>query len=276
MKNKYFSSLTFLIAAFILQFGCSDVGGILNSAQKDSLITKFDAEQMAKMNLPDFILIRSRAQWNRGREFVFQRSKDQANVSVIIGMHQSSSNATSVALDYLNEISMHMNDSPLAGAAIGDKLWWWSPNADTTNVTNILFLKENALFILSSHKYENLIDLARAIDEDIAKKEIYIKRENTLSVPRIDKVTLTKGRVTEGDTIKITIHAADPNNESLEYNARPGLIKFQSDAENMFTLIASREMVSEPFWGPLKIKFIVINQSNVVSGIAEITVNITP
>jgi len=39
-------------------------------------------EEMAKKNLTDFALIRSRAQWNRGREFVFQESSDQANVFI--------------------------------------------------------------------------------------------------------------------------------------------------------------------------------------------------
>lgn len=123
MKNKYFSGLSLLIAAFILQICCSDAGGILNSSNEDCLITKFDAEQMAKKNLADFALIRSRTQWNRGREFVFQRSSEQANVFIVIGIHSSPTEANDIALDYQNEISLRMKESPLAGAAIGDKLW---------------------------------------------------------------------------------------------------------------------------------------------------------
>lgn len=139
-----------------------------------------------------------------------------------------------------------------------------------------MFLKENALFILSSHSYKNLSDLARAIDEDITKREPYIRIEETLSAPKINSVSLTKSRVMEGDSTKITIHATDPNNESLEYQAQPGLIRFQSDPENVFTFVASRDQVSEPFFGSHNIKFVVINNSNVVSGIAEVTVNIAP
>ena len=265
----------FLITTISVFFSCENFLGS-NSKHDAQYITKFDMDEMAKKNLADFALIRSRAQWNRGREFVFQRSSDQANVFIIIGIHQSPGDANDIALDYLNEISIRMKEGPLAGAAIGDKLWWWSPNSDSTNVTNILFLKENVLFILSSHSYKNLIDLARAIAEDITKKESYLTIEESLSVPKVNSVSLTKSSVKDGDSTKITIHATDTNNELLEYQAQPGLIRFQSDPENVFTFVASRDQVSEPFFGSHKIKFVVINESNVVSGIAEITVNITP
>lgn len=275
MKTKYFVIIS-SIAVLIFQICCGEVRGLLTASNNDSVITRFDAEEMAKKNLVDFTLVRKRAHWNRGREFVFQRSDDQANVFIIIGIHQSPNDANAIALDYLNEISIRMEEGPLAGAAIGDKLWWWSPNSNSTNVTNILFLKKNALFILSSHRYKKLIDLARAIDEDISKKEPYIIIEESLSVPKVISVSLAKSSLKDGDSTKITIHATDPNNESLEYQTQPGLIKFQSDPENVFTFVASRDQVSEPFFGSHKIKFVVINKSNVVSSTTEITVNITP
>ncbi len=276
MKKSYFSGLSMLIAAFIFQIYCSDAGGILGSSHSDCPIVKFDAVQMGQQNLPGFDLVRSRAQWNCGREFVFQRASDQVTIHLTIGLHQSPTAANDVALDYLNEISIKMMEGGLGNAQIGDKFWWWSPNSDSENVTNILFLKENALFILSSHSYKNLVDLARTLDEDIKRKADYLKIDEAISVPKIESVSLAKSNLKEGDSIRIAIKATDPSNEPLEYQTQPGLIKFQGDPENVFTFVASRDQVDEPFLGSHKLKFVVINKSNVVSAVAERIVTIIP
>lgn len=276
MKNNYFSGLSMLIAAFILQICCSDAGGILGFTHNDCPIAKFDAVQMGQQNLPDFDLVRSRAQWNRGREFVFQRASDQATIHLTIGLHPSPTDANEVASEYLNEISMRMMEGGLGNIQIGDKFWWWSPTSDSENITNILFLKENALFILSSHSYKNLLDLARTIDEDIKAKASYLKIAESISVPKIVSVALAKSSLKEGDSTKVTIVATDPDDELLEYQTQPGLVKLPTDPENVFTFVAARDQISEPFLGSHHIKCVVINKSNVVSKPAEIKITINP
>lgn len=275
MKTKYFVIIS-SIAVLIFQICCVDERGLLTASNNDSVITRFDAEEMAKKNLVDFTLVRERAQWNRGREFVYQKLNDQVNVFITIGLHQSSNDAKDIALDYLNEISMGMREGPLAGVAIGDKLWWLSPNSDSNNVTDILFTRKNALFIMSSHSYIKLKELAKAIDEDIVKGESYLTIENSILLPKINSISVEKSNLQVGESIKITVNATDSRNELLEYQSQPGLIKIESDPENVFTLTAIRDLVPEPFIGSHTIKFVVINKSNVVSRLSEITVNITP
>lgn len=276
MKNKYFSGLSMLIAAFVMQISCSDAGRILGFSHSDCPIVTFDAVQMGQQNLPDFNLVRGRAQWNRGREFVFQRTSDQATIHLTIGLHPSPTDANKVASDYLNEISMRMMEGGLGNTQIGDKFWWWSPTSDSDNVTNILFLKENALFILSSHSYKNLVGLARKIDEDINVKAAYLKVAESISVPNIVSVGLAKSSLREGDSTKVTIVATDPNDEPLEYQTQPGLVKLPIDPDNVFTFVATRDQVSEPFLGSHQVKCVAINKSNVVSRLAEIKITINP
>jgi len=277
MKTKYFG-ITALIAVLIFQICCGNVQGILTASNNNNnnFITKFDAEAMAKKNLNDFVLVRKRAKWNLGREFVFQKSDDPINVFLTIGLHQSPGEAEAVALDYLNEISIRMTEGPLVGLTIGDKLWWWSPNSDSNKVTNILFIRENALFILSSHSFTKLKDLAKTIDDDITERATYITIKESISVPKVISIASAKSSLKEGESTKITIHATDPNNEPLEYQTQPGLAKLETDPENVFTYVASRDHVPEPFFGSHDIKIVVINKSNIVSDIFIITINIIP
>ena len=78
----------------------------------------------------------------------------------------------------------------------------------------------------------------------------------------------------EGESTKITIHAADPNNEPLEYIAM-GIGNYEPDPENVFTKIAAHDYIGEPFFGSHIYEFYVINESNIVSEVAEFEIIIT-
>ena len=137
-----------------------------------------------------------------------------------------------------------------------------------------MFLRNNALFIMScSHNYGKLKDLATKIDNDIINEESYISIENSISLPKINSITVGKSNFKEGESTKITVNAIDPGNEALEYIFQ-GLFHNDYDPENVFTFTASRDYVGEPFFGSHTIEFYVINESNVLSRSAEITIKI--
>ncbi|MFZ5517613.1 MAG: hypothetical protein ACOY90_13280 [Candidatus Zhuqueibacterota bacterium] len=272
MRIKQFLFVFFLTLPYFFLF-CE---GIFNPKDDETFITKIGVEGIAKKYLPEFEFIRKRAQWNRGREFVYQKSDNQVSVFLTVGIYQSHEDAVKTALAYLKSISGIMQEGPIQGVSIGDELWWSSPNPDSTNVADILFIRRNALFRINSRSYGKVIDLAKAIDADILEEESYISIENSITLPKINSITLSKNSLKEGESIKITVNAIDPRNESLEYQYLFGLFNVESDPENVFTFIASRNYVPEPFLGVHTIEFVVINSRNVVSRISEIAVNIIP
>ena len=240
----------------------------------ETIITKVDMEEMAHRHLPYFNLLRERSKYVYGREYVFVRESDSANIFITIGLHQSEKDAENIANNYFSEISMVMKEGPHQGVTIGDKYWWLAPFQDSSILTDIVFIRKNALFIMSSHSYEELKELAKKIDDDIIIDANYVELENKILLPVIDSITASKTELKEGDTTKITIHASDPNNESLEYDAI-GIGHYEPDPENVFTLISSPSNVPDPFWGSHVYEFIVINESNVVSEIAEFEIIIS-
>lgn len=272
MKNK--SLIVFALPVFytflIIAFNPQEV---LAASTDDSFVTRFNADEMAKKHLTDFNLVRKRAIWNRGKRFVYQSDNAQVKLSIQVGLQPSAKDAEEIALNYLSYLSIVMVEGPIPGETIGNKLWWKAPNSDPNNVTSIVFIRENALFIIFSHSYKKIKELAKSIDDDIIKGESYISIENSISLPVINTISVEKNSLRKGDSSKITVNAIDPNNESLEYQFLPGLIKGESDPENMFTFIASRDHVPEPFLGSHTIKVVVINESNVVSRISEIKIN---
>ncbi len=240
----------------------------------NNFITKFNVDEMARKYLSDFSFIRKRAVFNYGREFVYQRNDDQANLFINVGLYRSPEDAEYAAITYLNEISMVMNEGKISGLSIGDKFWWWSPNFDTNNISHILFIRKNGLFIIHSQNYEGVKDFAKIIDSDIQKSASYITLNNNISLPIINSISIEKSNIQVGESTKITIHAIDPNNEVLEYLFLPGLIKDQNDPDNVYTFIASPDYVPSPLVGEHIIKVMVINESNVVSEIKQIVINI--
>jgi hypothetical protein len=277
MKNKSYK----FFVLFLLFISFNTIQNAFLKAQENfaihedkNFITGLNVDLMAKRHLANCYLVRKRAKWNYGREFVFKSNNEKVNVFITIGLHQSAEDAENTADNYLNSISLVMKEGPHHGVYIGDKFWWWAPDGDSNNVTNIVFIRKNALFIMSSHNYRELNTLAKKIDDDIIIKANYIELENTILLPIIDSITASKKVLKEGEISKISVHASDPNNEALEYDAI-GLSHSESDPENVFTLVASSDYVQSPFLGSHFYKFVVINESNVVSEVAEFEIEIS-
>ena len=178
MKTTIF---LFAVLIFPLCFFCFCKGPIKTTPQ-ETIITKIDMEEMALRHLSDFNLIRERPKGSTGTEYVFIRESDSVRVSMTVGLHPSANDAEDIALDFLHGIALVMVGGPIQGDSIGDKLWWYAPTSDLNNVRNIVFIRKNALFIMScSYRYTELPILAKAIDDDIVKGESYITIENSIS-----------------------------------------------------------------------------------------------
>lgn len=243
-----------------------------DESQKDTYITGFDTEGMRKKHLSDFTLVRKRARWNEGREFVYRDVNDNGNLVLIrIGIHSSKSKALEIAEEYNRGTSLVPQEDSLG---FGDRSWWM-PDVDSPDTVAYHFLRNNMFVIVNSHTYDYLLNLTRAIDEDIVNGTDYIKKSNSISLPIIHSVSASKTNVREGESTKITINASDPSAEPLEHVSHPGLIHFDSDPPNVFTFIASRDYVPAPFWGSHIFNFIVFNESNVSSEIAELEIEIS-
>jgi hypothetical protein len=237
------------------------------------LVTKIDMEEMARQHLDGFRLVRKRAHWNWGREYVFRREGDKEAVFVKVGLHPSVREVEELVLDYLNGISLIMREGPVMGEAIGDNAWW-SATSTPPIVTNIVFIRKNALFTLSFHSYDKVKALAKAIDDDIMGGASYITIKDSISPPVINAISVSKRELKEGEAAKITISATDPEGEPLEYQSYPGLFRANGDPENVFTLIASPDYIPAPFFGSHAIKVVAINENNAVSRILETDIHI--
>ena len=173
--KKHLFILILLIVLLCLFFTCDK---IFNTKKQETIITNIDMEEMAHRHLSGFSLLRKGSNGDIGTEYVFTSESDSVNVFIIVGLHESGKDAENVVLDYLNGISIGMKNGPIPGESIGDKLWWWSPNSDPNDVTNIVFIRENALFIMSCWNNEKIKTLAKAIDDDIIGKASYITFDN--------------------------------------------------------------------------------------------------
>jgi len=138
------------------------------------IITEIDEEEMAHRNLLNFNLQRERSVDSVRTEYVFKRERDSVIVFITIGLYKSAEDAENFAINYLNSISAYMEEGPHQGVLIGDKFWWRPTRADSNSLTNIVFLRKNALFSMSSHSYKDLKTLAKLIDDDIVNEESYI------------------------------------------------------------------------------------------------------
>jgi hypothetical protein len=243
--------------------------------ETELIINKVDIEKMAQTHLQDFKLLRKRSKHIYGKEYVYSRESDSVNVSFKIGLHQSTEDAGKIADEYFNEISAVMNQGPYHDFSVGNRFWWLESSENSGNVMSIVFIRKNALFIMGcDYNYGELKTLAKKMDDDILNNAGYVDLGNTILLPVIDSITATKTVLKEGESAKITVHASDPNNEQLEYDAI-GLGSYEPDPSNVFTLNATHDNVGVPFFGSHKYKFVVINESNVVSEVADFEIMIS-
>ncbi len=266
----------FLLIIMLLSyiFSCTNDNPI--SPESNNLINKIDMEQLHKKLLSDFELIRTRGRWREGREYVFIDKMDRTkNVFIRIGIHPSIEETKEIANEYNSWCSIVPQEDFNKNLDVGDQLWWM-PDPNSTDTVSYHFIQKNVFIIVNSHtlNYNELFTLTKSIDADIKNHESYISFSKSANPPIINTITSSKLKLIEGDTTKIIIDAIDPNNEDLEY-ITIGVSQWNEDPKNVFTLVASRDFIPEPFYGTHTFEFIVINESNFVSRIEKIELEIS-
>lgn len=150
----------------------------LDSCTKEAsnIIEEIDAVSLFDKHLSDFTLIFER-EWawalDTLTEYLVKRQSDSANIQLRIGLYSNQDEAFQKLDLYLNDVSIAMKEGHPDGIEIGDKFYWWagSPGAD---ITNIMFVRFNAFFMMNSHDYGMLDSFALNIDQDILKRASYI------------------------------------------------------------------------------------------------------
>lgn len=264
-----------LFIFIILTLSYISCGNSLKPNLSDEIyITKFNIEGMRKKHLPNFELVSKQARFKEGREFVFQDLNDKTKIVFIrIGIHSSKAKAQYIAEEYNSWCSIIPQEDSMKVLGIGDSCWWM-PAPFSPDTVAYHFIRYNSFIIVNSHTYQDLLELTRAIDMDIVNNADYVDIKNSISLPKIRSITATKTELKEGESCKITVKASDPYRKSLDYVAN-GLSPASGKSKNVFLFQASRDYVSEPFFGSHIYKFIVINESNVVSEPAEFKITIT-
>lgn len=145
-----------------------------NNENKDLQISHIDMVEMANRYLKEFNIQQKSSNDSLVTEYIFTRNTDSANIFITIRIHNTSIEAESFVNNYIDDVSLHMEEGLYQEIIIGDKYWWWAPNSDFNNLTNLVFIRKNAVFVMSSHSYEDIKTLAKKIDDDIVNRESYI------------------------------------------------------------------------------------------------------
>ena len=145
----------------------------------DLIIKEIDIIEMSQLYLPEFELLRERSSIFGTVEYVFKRQSDSALVFIEVGIHLNAEDAEKAANKLLEFISIYMRDFAYDGVYVGDKFWWYANGLGLTNLTNIFFIRYNAAFEMNcGSAYDELLSLAKNIDDDILSKASYITFEN--------------------------------------------------------------------------------------------------
>ena len=211
-----------------------------NNKQNDVdsiLISKIEIGEMEHKYLSDYNLIWKRAIWNYGREYVYKSNNNAGAIHITIGLHPSKEDAIKIASDYINGISIKMTEGKYNGLQIGERYWWYETDSNLNKLTNIVFVRKNALFILScSQRIEYLELLAKKIDDDIKNKENYLYFSDSIEFPKIKSVILNEHETTNYIISTVKIEAEDSIIETLEYQFSPGIPKYKKDSKNEFVI----------------------------------------
>ena len=159
--------LTSYVTISCLFFFCN------KNEENHALIAGIDVMTIAQLHLPDFNLVREHPD-SLETENVFRRETDSVNVFITVGLYPSMLDAENAANEDFEYMAIRMEEGAHQGITIGDNFWWNALNNSDTLI-NIVFIRKNALFIMScSNNYGELQALAKKIDNDIVNEEHYI------------------------------------------------------------------------------------------------------
>jgi hypothetical protein len=149
----------------------------LSCCKKDSntivpIISKINMISMAESNLKGYELVSEHPFDSVFYDYYFEN--DTSAVFIRLGLYNSRIEAENAAKLEMEYISAVFTEGPYNSLYIGDKFWWDTDGTIENNVSNIIFIRYNALFFFSRVNFD-LISLAKKIDSDIVKRASYIE-----------------------------------------------------------------------------------------------------
>ena len=135
---------------------------------------------MASTYFEDFTFTQDTIETFFDKEIKLVKTDSIGKVLLLIrlNIYNSTSTCQSEVENYLNTISIVMNEGDYEGISVGEEFWWWTPSDDIDNITNVIFTRNNIAFdLVASNFNNNLVDLALNIDKDINTRADYITFE---------------------------------------------------------------------------------------------------
>ncbi len=166
--EKAFKTLLFCSLGILLLQSCT---------KNDSNVIKaIDTELLFNSCIPDFSLILER-DWNWTldtlTEYILERTVDSVSIHLRIGLYSDREEANDWLAFYVSDASASMNEGHPEGLAIGDQFYWWSGSPDA-EISNIMFFRYNAFFMMNCRNYNKLDTFALNIDQEILRRAPYI------------------------------------------------------------------------------------------------------
>jgi hypothetical protein len=177
-KNSafYINSL-FSIALFLSLFlsfnACKEKED--DPVEQVSLVESIDIKEMAKIHLKDFSFLRERFFYGLDTQYVYTSNNNEV-IDIVLGIYPSQAAADSSLNKYFSEMVGLPIKGSYQGIEVGDSFWWLT--GPINQVSNVWFIRRNAMFMMSSIRYDGLVDLAKKIDDDILTEASYVKFKN--------------------------------------------------------------------------------------------------
>jgi len=133
-------------------------------------IESIDIKEMAKIHLKDYSLKREGFFNGLDTQYVYTSNNGEA-IYIVLGIYPSQAAADSSLNQYFSEMAGVPMKESYEGIEIGDSFWWLT---GAIKVSSVYFIRKNAMFMISSSKYDGLVDLAKKIDDDILNRASYI------------------------------------------------------------------------------------------------------
>ena len=170
--NSLFSIALFL-SLFLSFNACKEKEE--NPVEQVPLVESIDIKGMAKIHLKDFSFVEKRLFYQLDTQYRFSGNNKEF-ISIVLGIYPSQVAADSSLNQYFSEMAGVPIKGSYQGIEIGDSFWWLT--GAMNQVSNVWFIRRNAMFMMSGIRFDGLVDLAKKIDDDILKEASYVKLKN--------------------------------------------------------------------------------------------------
>lgn len=270
-----------LTAALIMLMSHSDASAgeryelgkyyLVRSTYETDLIEGFNVEQFGNEYLPGYSIKKYAAHlgyWQPHYTFFQNVNESSIYVTVRVSLFPDVGAAETATLEFLNSGNLLLEYGPYGEVTCGDNFWWYAIDDD---LWYIIFIRKNALAEVSTsyideRRYDDLMSLARQIDQNLLEGVPYAMMSDTIQAPEITGVDVEQSKLKLGDIASIEVSAFDPHNTELLYKG--DWFKGPVDGENdklQFRITEVSVPLGETFEGDHTFYVWVVNEMNMHS-----------